>query len=118
MSIPIDKIARVCHEANRAYCTIIKDHTIPPGRPWDSETDEQRASVIAGVQAIEDNTALTPERSHQKWLEWKMSNGWVYGNVKDEKKKEHPNLLTWARLPIQEKAKDVLFQAVVRALLQ
>ena len=114
-TLSIDEIARVCHEANRAYCHTINDRE---GIPWDEETDAQRNSVIAGVEAVIDDPHLTPERSHQKWMAYKKAEGWTYGSVKDEEKKTHPNLALWDELSIQQKRKDHLFQAIVRELLR
>ena len=113
--LSIDEIARVCHEANRAYCITLGDNS---QNAWDMAPDWQRNSAIAGVEAIIDEPHLTPERSHEKWMEYKQSEGWVYGSVKDEEKKTHPCMLRWAELPIEQKAKDHLFQAIVRELLR
>ena len=116
MTISINDIARVCHEANRAYI-----YSIPNGfksDDWDEGTEEQRASVISGVEAVIDNPILTPEQSHEKWVTYKKAEGWVFGERKDEATKTHPNLLPWDELPSEEKVKDVLFQAVVRALVR
>lgn len=113
-TISIDQVARVCHEANVAYCAVIGDFV---QLDWDNETDELRASIIAGVQAIVDNPDMTAEGSHEKWMDYKKVEGWGYGAVKDVDKKLHPNLLPWDQLLDDQKLKDALFQAVARTLL-
>lgn len=114
-NLAIDEIARVCHEANRAYCHVINEGIVQ--RAWDDESDEQRESVIAGVQALNEDPDLTPEQSHEKWLAYKKDEGWLLGPVKDVATRIHPNLLPYAELPADQKVKDALFQAVARALL-
>ena len=114
MSIPIVEIARVCHEANRAYCATIGDDSQVP---WFDAPDWQRDSAENGVRAISDNRRLTPEDSHEGWLEEKIEDGWKWGEVKDPEKKLHPCMMPYFDLPEEQKVKDHLFQAVARALL-
>ncbi len=107
------QIARVAHEVNRAYCASLGDATQPN---WDDAPDWQRASAIAGVEMHLANPEATPEQSHQSWLEQKTADGWVYGDVKDPEKKEHPCMLPYEQLPAAQKAKDYLFRGTVHAL--
>lgn len=107
-------IARVCHEANRAYCAAIGDHT---QLPWDEAPDWQKESAIAGVTAILENPDTTPEQSHEGWLRHKAADGWTFGPVKDATLKTHPCFVAYADLPVEQRAKDALFGAVVRALM-
>lgn len=64
----IEQIARVAHEVNRAYCEAIGDDS---QTPWEDAPDWQRESAIAGVEAHRDNPDMTPEDSHDSWLEQK-----------------------------------------------
>jgi hypothetical protein len=105
-------IARVCHEANRAYCATIGDHS---QKPWLECPDWQRDSAVKGVQ-FHLSGERTPEESHESWLAVKIATGWKYGAVKDEEKKEHPCCVPYAELPEAQKKKDALFTAVVAAL--
>lgn len=112
-SINIERIARVCHEVNRAYCASLGDHSQPA---WEDAPDWQRESARTGVAAIVDNPETTPEQSHEGWLAQKRADGWTYGPVKDAEKKEHPCFVPYGQLPAEQRAKDYLFGAVVRAL--
>jgi len=47
-----------------------------------------------------------------------MADGWKYGPVKDVEKKEHPCCVEYHELPVDQKAKDFIFRAVVYELLQ
>lgn len=106
-------IARVTHEANRAYCIGIGDLSQVP---WDSAPDWQRESAIAGVRAKLDDPSMTPEQQHEGWCKHKLVDGWTYGPKKDAEKRTHPCLVPYAQLPPEQRAKDALFGAVVLAL--
>ena len=104
-------IARVCHEANRAWCFSHGDLSQPP---WDEAPAWQRESAALGVRgAIAGNT---PEQSHESWTAHKIETGWLWGPEKDPEKKTHPCLVPYDELPPEQKAKDALFVAIVRAL--
>lgn len=107
------QIARVCHEVNRAYCAAIGDHSQPA---WDDAPQWQKDSATAGVSMILDNPSTTPEQSHESWLAQKEADGWTYGETKDAEAKTHPCFRPYAELPQEQRVKDYLFGAVVRAL--
>jgi hypothetical protein len=108
-----EQIARVCHEANRAYCMNIGDHSQPP---WEMAPVWQKESAILGVREALSNPDRTPEDSHKAWMELKKSQGWKYGPHKAPEKLEHPCMLPYSELPQPQKVKDKLFLSVVRAL--
>lgn len=110
----VERIARACHEINRAYCASQGDHSQPS---WEEAPDWQRKSAINGVHAhLSAVTELTPEQSHELWLREKAHDDWRWGPVKDPAKKEHPCFLPYDQLPAAEKAKDYLFRAVVKQM--
>src|SRR6266542_2528397 len=107
----IDAIGRVCHEANRAYCTVVGD----PGLPaWDDLDESYRESTRMGVRNA--LAGSTPKESHMSWLKERVGAGWVLGPKLDRQAKIHPNLVPYEQLPESQKRKDHLFVAVVRAL--
>ena len=108
------RIARVAHEANRAYCDTIGD---PPQLSWDSAPAWQRTSAIEGVRFLAYNRGAWPEECHENWMRDKERDGWKHGVVKDPEAKTHPCMVPYANLPKAQRAKDTLFHAVVRALL-
>lgn len=110
----IATIARICHEANRALCTAIGDNSQPT---WDDAPEWQRSSAINGVENIRDGKVTRAEQSHESWSEHKLREGWTYGPVKDAAKLEHPCLVPFAELPVEQRAKDVLFFAIASSLL-
>ena len=109
-------IAQVCHEANRALQVVQQDPTIPVSVHWEELDEETKQSAIQGVQGILDGTVDSPEKSHENWMQFKLDNGWTYGPVKDEEKKEHPLLIPYDELPESQRVKDDLFGAIVDAL--
>ncbi len=108
-----EQIAKVCHEANRAYCQTIGDMSQPA---WEDAPEWQRSSAVNGVEHAK-NLSAPPSASHDSWLSEKKAAGWKYGPVKDPAKKEHPCFVPYAELPPEQKAKDALFLAVARTLL-
>lgn len=103
-------IAQLAHEVNRAYCEALGDTSQVP---WHEAPQWQKDSAVDGVLFILDNENATPEESHQNWLKGKLADGWTFGPVKDEAKKEHPCCVTYTALPESQRAKDHIFRAVV-----
>jgi hypothetical protein len=109
----IEDIARVCHEANRAYCATIGDDSQVP---WADAPEWQKESAKGGVLHIINN-GFNPVSQHQSWLNDKYQDGWKRGDVKDPVAKTHPCLVPYHDLPPEQRVKDVLFGAVALALI-
>lgn len=108
----IERIARVAHEVNRAYCRATGD---PGMAGWDTAPDWQRQSYRGGVNAHL-SSSMSPAESHQAWMEHKIADGWEYGPIKDAKKKQHPCMVPFDQLPQEQRVKDHLFKAVVESV--
>lgn len=106
-----EKIARISHEVNRAYCQATGDDS---QIAWEDAPDWQRVSAINGV-----NFHLSgdhdPAASHVSWMAQKLDEGWTFGPVKDVGKKEHPCIMPYEQLPAEQRVKDYLFRAVVHS---
>lgn len=111
--MPLENIARVAHEINRAYCESLKDYS---QLPWKDAPEWQRKSAIEGVKFHLLNSDASPSASHDSWLAEKKRDGWRYGPIKDPEKKEHPCFLPYNLLPREQQSKDYIFRAVVHAL--
>lgn len=107
------QVARVCHEVNRAYCKTIGDNSQPS---WENAPAWQKVSAIDGVHFHLSNPDAGPSASHKNWMADKEADGWKYGPVKDPEKKEHPCMVPYEQLPVEQRAKDYLFIAVVKAM--
>ena len=109
-----EQIAQVAHETNRAYCSVLGDDS---QLPWSKAPEWQKTSAISGVVFHRETPDAQPNHSHDEWLREKEQDGWTYGPVKDPEKKEHPCMVPFNDLPVEQKAKDYIFRGVVRALL-
>jgi hypothetical protein len=108
-----EAIARVCHEANRAWCELTGDRS---QKPWDAAEQWQRDSAIAGVKFAIANPDAPASAQHDAWSADKVRDGWRYGETKDASAKTHPCLVPFEQLPEFQQAKDLLFKAIVSAL--
>lgn len=113
MSLSIEEIAKVCHEANRGYCKALGDDS---QLPWEEAPEWARTSAINGVRFHLDNPNAGPSGSHENWLKEKEKEGWKYGEVKDPEKKEHPCFVPYDQLPKEQQAKDYIFTSIVKTL--
>ena len=105
-------IAIICHEANKAYCEFIGDHS---QKNWCDAEQWQRDSAIKGVEFRLDNPNARDDAQHNSWMKEKIDQGWVYGPIKDAEKKTHPCLVPFNSLPVEQQIKDRLFCAIVDA---
>ncbi|SRR6266404_2106534 len=108
-----EAIAKVCHEANRAYCAGLGDNS---QAAWEDAPEWQRLSAVKGVEFNIANPTAPASSSHDSWLAVKRADGWKYGPVKDADKKEHPCFVPYEELPEDQKRKDAVFKAIVGAL--
>ncbi len=109
----VEQIAQVAHEVNAAYCRTIGDDSQPS---WLDAPEWQKASAISGVQFHIDNPDASESDSHDSWFAEKVADGWKHGKVKDAEKKEHPCMVPYEDLPVEQQVKDSLFIGVVRAM--
>ncbi len=49
---------------------------------------------------------LMAENVHEVWARTRMEQGWTYGPVRDDARKQHPCLVPYAELPEEEKVYD------------
>ena len=105
----IAQIARICHNVNKAYCESQNDFSQVE---WADAPEWQKNSAIEGVKFHLAND-VTPEQSHENWLQLKLKEGWVYGRQKDAEAKTHPCIMRYDELPKFQRTKDTLFKAVV-----
>jgi hypothetical protein len=104
-------IAMACHQQNKAWCEAHGDMSQPA---WADAPEWQKKSAVMGVEAgLQDPR---PEASHERWMEHKKSEGWVYGEVKDPEAKTHPCMVPYSDLPPEQKAKDHFFTSMVTML--
>jgi len=108
------RAARTAHEVNRIYCMALGDDSQPE---WEDAPAWQKESAFNGAKAILANPDQPPRASHDNWLKEKIETGWKYGPIKDPDKKEHPCIVDYYKLPVDQRRKDTLFTLVVKAVL-
>ncbi len=110
-------IAEQCHEANRTFCQQIGDMSQPS---WKDAPQWQVDSAIMGVgihiNGIKAGNHVTPEQSHISWMNQKLNDGWVYGEVKDAELKTHPCITDYSNLPQKQQIKDHIFRGIVHTM--
>jgi hypothetical protein len=110
----IYQVAMICHEANKTYCeTVANDDSQPH---WWDAPDWQKDSAIKGVEFHLDNPDASASASHDAWMADKIKEGWVYGEVKNPEKKQHPCIVPFEQLPVEQQIKDHLFKGIVHSL--
>lgn len=105
-------IARAAHEVNRAYCKSLGDNSQPS---WEDAPQWQWDSAMLGVKLHTENPGASPAASHESWMAQKVADGWIYGQEKRLDLKQHPCIVPFDALPVEQQAKDFIFQAVVHA---
>jgi hypothetical protein len=110
----IEKIAKVCHETNRAYCAGLGDTS---HKPWEETSWAIKQSAIAGVAFVQENPDASLGFVHENWRKHKQIEGWVYGEEKSEEKRTHPCMRPYEELAPEQRVKDKLFRAIALSLL-
>lgn len=67
-----------------------------------------RIDEIALDENLNDLTESIAENAHDVWAATRMAEGWTYGPIRDDKKKQHPDLVPYSALPESEKEYDRL----------
>lgn len=111
--LSIAEVAILCHEANRAYCEAIGDHSQPS---FYKAPDWRMNSAKDGVLYHLMNPASQPRDSHGNWMKTKIAEGWVYGEEKNPVAKTHHCLVPFEQLPQAQQAKDYIFHSIVKTL--
>jgi hypothetical protein len=107
------EIAIMCHQANKTWCEINDDFT---QKSWNEAEEWQRMSAVKGVEFRLANPDAGKDAQHNAWMQDKVNDGWIYGEVKDAEKKTHPCIVPFEQLPEFQQKKDALFCAIVDAL--
>ena len=106
--------ARIAHEVNRAYCAALGDDSQVV---WRDAPQWQKDSVMDGLKFHIRNPEAKASASHENWLAQKVADGWVYGATKNADAKQHPCMMPFCDLPLEQQIKDHLFRSIVHALL-
>lgn len=106
--------AILAHEVNRIWCRMLGDFSQPA---WPDAPEWQKESALQGVLFHMEHPDAGPSGSHENWRTHKEADGWTWGPVKDPEKKEHPCMVPFSELPLEQQVKDSLFRAVVHSIM-
>lgn len=94
---PWEELTEDAKNANRAQADHIAYKLVMLGK------DPKKPGDITFTQ---DQLETLAETEHERWNAHRYSNGWDFGEVRDNSKKLHPSLVPWEYLPESEKQKD------------
>jgi hypothetical protein len=112
--VKIEDLAKICHQANKAYCESLGDSSQVD---WEQASQQIRESAISGIKLHFNNPSITPEQQHEEWCRFKREQGYILGAVKDDIKKTHHCLVPYEELPLEQQIKDHLYTAIVKNLI-
>ena len=113
MAYTTEEIAEFIHETLSVWLRVRGGEPHPS---WADTPDWMRTSTIESVEHVLQNPDAGPGMQHIQWMAQKKRDGWTYGEVKDADAKTHPMLVPFEDLPDDERAKDALMIAIVKAL--
>lgn len=105
-------IAKVCYEVNNAYRSAVGEMTKVG---WDKLGKEAKAALIKGIEESL-KEPKSAEQQHNTWLENMLAEGWKYAEKLNEKEKEHPQMVPFLGLPLEQRVKDSIFTAIIAAM--
>jgi hypothetical protein len=109
----IAKIARVMHEAVRAWQKANGEKLAPS---WSRAPKWMKEASIASVEWRMENPHAPTSAQHDQWMDKKKADGWKHGHKKSPMRKTHPMMAPYDDLPEVEKRKDALVNAVIDSL--
>jgi len=68
-------------------------------KPIDTKSVSLDSDIISLSEILAKNT-------HDVWSAGRIAEGWTYGDVRDDKQKKHPCLISYEELPESEKEYD------------
>jgi len=69
-------------------------------------TDHPPVSESELLEILEAAMPILAEVEHERWMEYRLKNGWRYGEVRDNARRIHPSLVPFAELPEDIKERD------------
>ena len=98
-----DDLSEELRESNRAQALNISEKLSMAGFAYDAGD-----TPFPSVEEFDEKTTLLLARSeHIRWMQEKLANGWTYAPVRDNELKQHPCLVSYEELPVDEQQKDI-----------
>lgn len=113
MYLQPEAIGCIVHQANKALCEVLGDDS---HKDWVVTIPDIKEVTVAGIVDIVNNPDMTSKDLFENWKKDKISRGYSFGPVKDDVAKTHPSLVDYDKLPPEQRIKDVLLLAIVKAI--
>jgi hypothetical protein len=104
--LTVEQFGRLNHALRREVARIFGDGTVPPD--WDDAPEWMHADSARDARELLGNPGMMAEDGHGRWMRQKIAEGWKWGPVRDDEKKEHPSIRPFDQLPPGERLKDLL----------
>lgn len=117
--IRVEALAAAAHSAWYAYTVLALGE---PGEPWETAPEWQKSSMRHAVRFWDELDVFNIPfekvcaASHVAWMNLRKREGWTWGPVKDEVKKEHPCMVAYEDLPQAQRKKDAVVMRAYMAL--
>jgi len=98
--------------ANRASAEAVLGHVADMG--YDAVRVDGRVDPIRIPAAVVEAASI---REHDRWAEFKRSQGWVHGPERDPQRRTHPDLVPWEELDEPTREKDRVRMRIIPDLL-
>lgn len=106
--------AKVNHEVSNAMKSFYGE---AKGKAFDKLSEEEVHELVVACTAVGENPNMSPADVHQLWVDAKLRKGWKQGEVLDQNAMTHPCLVPYEQLSPEDQVKDVIFLAVIKAML-
>ena len=109
-----ERRAEFVYEVARLQAIAVDAPIVPPlYKDREADFKEQFLDVISRQCSDNpDDRFESPEVAHASWVKAYADNGWVYGEVRDDVKRTHPDMVPFDELEQREQDKDAVFLAV------
>ena len=107
----IEAIAKTCHAVHNVSCKENGQHIIS----WEDKTRAHKEMVFIVIHKILIGLITTPEEAHQRFIESKEADGWIYGEIYSTEHKTSPRLVEFRKLAKKDRIKDEYFFAIVNS---
>lgn len=95
-TVGMDEFEMAWHESNNYMVRVLQ--FIDDYKPHPINLDD----ILLTADLTELREAIA-ENTHDIWAEARIAEGWTYGTVRNDDKKEHPNLVPYSALPESDK---------------
>ena len=107
----IEQIARSAHDVVNVYGESLGEVSQPK---FDELDELSKETIVEAVHLLKSEEKIYAGSVHNAWVNKMIDAGWVHGKVYDIEAKTHPDMIDYRSLPPLQRAKDRLFNSVVR----